>query len=143
MKSFVVTVALFLAPLHLCASMLGWFTSQARDWRFIQATGGIRIGVPIERDGQRVLPVEYDVTGLRGVTCKPTSLNSGLAVRKIETRRAGTQIIIRVYTQTVEKSSPLGPIYYADIGDIPGGTYEVFYESADTQGKSLGRIELK
>jgi len=125
------------------AGIMGWLTSEGRDWQFVQQTGGIRIGVPIDRDGKKVLPVEYDVSGLTTVTRKPTTMNSGLAVRKIEAKKKDKQIVLRVFTQLVEKSSITGSQHFADLSGIPAGSYEVFYEVAGDQEKLLGQIEIK
>jgi len=122
---------------------MGWLTSEGRDWHFVQQTGGIRIGVPIDRDGKNVLPVEYDVSGLTTVTRKPTTMNSGLAVRKIEVKKKDKQIVLRLFTQLVEKSSITGSQHFIDLSGITAGSYEVFYEIAGDQEKLLGQIEIK
>ena len=125
------------------AGIMGWLTLEGRDWQFIQQTGGIRIGVPIDRDGKKVLPVEYDVSGLTTVTRKPTTMNSGLAVRKIEAKKKDKQIVLRVFTQLVEKSSITGSQHFVDLSGIPAGAYDVFYEVAGDKEKILGQIEIK
>ena len=70
------------------AGIVGWLTSEARDWQFIQKSGGIRINTPLEKEGRSVLPIEYWPEG-----------NSGLAVRKIKLKKKGAQLVIRVVTQ--------------------------------------------
>ena len=132
---------MFTTTLH--ASVIGWLTSDAQDWDFVQKTGGIRISNPIKKDGKIVLPVEYDVSGLTAVTQKPTLMNSGMTVRKIELKRKGTQIIIRVVTQVAEKGTHAGPVHYADLDDLPPGKYQVYYGTAGDAGKNLGEIEIK
>ena len=125
------------------AGVVGWLTSDARDWDFVRKTGGIRISQPVLIDGKRLLPVEYDVSGLTTVTEKPTLMNSGLAVRKIEIRQDGAQIVIRVVTQAVEKGALTGPGHYADLTGIPAGSYRVYYENAGDAAKDLGTIEIR
>jgi hypothetical protein len=125
------------------AGIIGWFTSKGRDWQFVQQTGGMRIGDPIDRYGKKVLPVEYDVSGLTTVTCKPTTMNSGLAVRKIKAKKKDKQIVLRVFTQLVEKSSINGSHHFVDLTGIPAGSYEVYYETAGAKEKLLGQIEIK
>jgi hypothetical protein len=137
-------ILLFLAlAVPLPASIIGWLTSEARDWKFVQSTGGIRVDPPMEKEGRKVLPIEYYVQGLMAITCQPTALCSGLAVRRIEARKVGSQIIIRVFTQLVEEGSDTGRIHYADLSEIQPGEYEVFYETPNDMTKYLGRIELK
>ena len=125
------------------AGIVGWLTSETRGWQFIQQTGGMRVGAPIEKDGKRMLPINYDVTGLTTVTCKPTIMNSGLAVRRIQAVGRDGKIVVRVDTQVVEKTSPSGPSYFSDISGIPRGSYDVYYEIAGDPEKLLGRIEIK
>ena len=114
------------------AGIIGWFTSEARDWPFVQKSGGIRIAAPIEKEGKNVLPVEYWPEG-----------NSGLAVRKIELKQKGTQIVIRIFTQLVEKDSDTARTHFSDLSGIAPGSYEVYYETAGDPAKLLGRIEIK
>lgn len=125
------------------ATILGWFTSQERDWEFVKRTGGIRISKPIIKDGIKVLPVEYDPSGLRTVTQKPVTMNSGLVVRKIKLKRKGTQIIIRVVTQLAGEGGRAWPPHYADLEGILPGKYHVFYETAGDAEKSLGEIVIE
>ncbi len=125
------------------AGVVGWLTSDARDWDFVRKTGGIRISQPVQRDGKNVLLVEYDVSGRTTVTQRPTLINSGLAVRKIEVRQDGAQIVIRDVTQAVEKGAPVGPGHYADLTGIPAGSYRVYYETAGDAAKDLGAVEIR
>lgn len=127
------------------AGVVGWLTSRSRSWDFIQQTGGMRIEQPVDRDGRLVLPVEYDVTGTRGVTHRPTLLNSGLAVRRIEAHLVGDRrrIVLRLWTQVVEHDSAAGPVYYAPLEGLTIGSYEVYYEDAGEAAKLIGKIEVK
>ena len=141
------TSALLLA-LTLAASapagVLGWLTSSSRMWEFIQQTGGIRITEPVIKQGKLVLPVEYDASGSRTITRKPTGANSGLVVRSVQARlKAGHQIVIWVVTQVAEKDSPTGWLHHAELKAIPPGTYEVYYADAGDPEKFLGKIAVK
>lgn len=144
-KSSVVLVLLFLvATPDARAGLVGWLTSSTCSWNTVQQTGGIRIGEPLEKDGRLVLPVEYDASGVTGVTRHPTRINSGLVVRKISTSRIGNgRIIIRVVTQVAEKNSDPGRMHYADLEDFPPGAYSVYYGDADDPAKLLGKIRVK
>jgi hypothetical protein len=117
--------------------ILGWLTSKSQDWTFIQETGGIRVGAPIEKDGKQVLPVDYWPNG-----------NSGLAVRRInltrkETPNGDDQIIIQVVTQLVEKGADTAKIHYVDLTGIPPGRYEVYYEGKPEYERLLAQIDTK
>jgi hypothetical protein len=136
-----------LFPIMLVATsrggIVGWLTSDTRDWSFVQQTGGIRIAAPIEKEGRKVLPVEYYVQGTVAITCQPTLMNSGLAVKKIELKSQGAQIVIRVVTQVVEEGSDVGRVHYGNLSGFPAGSYDVFYETAGDATKRLGKIEIK
>ena len=126
------------------AGLAGWLTSSACSWNFVQETGGIRISEPVEKDGRQLLPVEYDATGVSGVTRRPSRLNSGLAVRKVQSSRTGPgQIVIRVVTQVAEHDSDPGPMHYAELEDLSAGAYKVYYEEAGDPAKFLGLIRVK
>jgi hypothetical protein len=143
MRILTAIVALSILAITANAGIIGWATSESRDWQFIQKTGGIRIGLPINRDGKFVLPVEYDVSGLSSITCKPSLQNSGLAVRKIGLDRKDKYIVLQVYTQVDENTNNKGSMHYVDLSGIPTGSYEVFYAIAGDPEKRLGQIEIK
>jgi len=142
-KKFQLSLLVLALTVNAHAGLAGWLTSSARSWNFVQETGGIRISEPVEREGKLVLPVEYDPTGVGGVTQRPTRLNSGLVVRKIQSTRSGdNQIVIRIVTQVAEQDSDPGRIHYADLEDFPAGPYTVYYEEAGDLAKFLGRIQV-
>jgi hypothetical protein len=118
-------------------------TSETRDWDFIQKTGGIRISSPIDKGGKLVLPVEYGVQGLTAITCPPTLINSGLAVRKIEIKKIASVLVLRVVTQVFEKGSDTEIVHYVDLDSIPVGSYKVYYETAGDTKKYIGMFERK
>jgi hypothetical protein len=136
-------VALLAVAVPAHAGIVGWATTQSRSWEYIQQTGGIRIGSPMARDGKAVLPVEYDVSGLSTITCKPAVQNSGLAVRRVELKRKDTQLVLQVYSQLAENGGATGTRHYVDLSGIPAGRYEVFYGVAGDPGSRLGQIEIR
>jgi hypothetical protein len=126
------------------AGLAGWLTSSACSWDFIQDTGGIRISEPQEKEGKLVLPIEYDASGVIGVTRHPRKINSGLVVRKVQSTQSGDgRIVIRVFTQVEEQTSDPGRIHYADLDDFLPGAYTVYYEDAGDPTKFLGRIRVR
>jgi len=126
------------------AGLVGWLTSAVCSWNTVQQTGGIRIGEPLEKDDRLVLPVEYDASGVSGVTRHANRINSGLVVRKVSANRSGNgRIIIRVVTQVAEKNSDTGRMHYADLENFPPGAYSVYYGDADDPDKLLGKIRVK
>jgi hypothetical protein len=129
--SFAITFSLLLANVAN-AGIVGWWTAESRDWQFIQHSGGIKIGAPLEKEGRTVLPVDYWPEG-----------NSGLVVRKIEMKMSGTRMIIQVVTQLVEKGSNTARIHYVDLSGVSSGTHDVYYEIAGDREKLIGHIEIK
>lgn len=127
------------------AGVVGWLTAQECSWSFVQKTGGIRIGQPVERDGQLVLPVEYDITGTSaGVTQRPTLVNSGLAVRHIKADRTKDgRITLVVVSQAIEEGNRPAGLHYAGLEGISTGPYDVYYEDADDREKFLGKIHVR
>lgn len=144
MKNIIPTISTILIMTSTSyAGVMGWFTSEARDWEFVKKTGGIRVLAPIKMEGRLVLPVEVDPSGLTAITTKPTLMNSGLTVRKIEIRRNGSRLMIRVFTQVAEKGTASGGIHYADLEGVPQGKYTVSYGTEDDPVRTLGEIEVK
>jgi hypothetical protein len=127
------------------AGVVGWLTAQECSWSFVQKTGGIRIGQPVERDGRLVLPVEYDITGTSaGVTQRPTLVNSGLVVRDIKADRTKNgRIVLVVVSQVIEEGNRPAGLHYAGLEGISTGTYDVYYEDAGDPDKFLGKIQVR
>jgi len=50
----------------------------------------------------------------------------------------GTQIVIRIFTQLVEKGSDAARTHFVELSGIAPGSYEVYYESAGDPAKRLG-----
>ena len=126
------------------AGFAGWLTSRACSWNYVQDNGGVRISEPVQRDGKLVLPVEYDASGVIGVTHHATQINSGLVVRKVQSTQSGEgRIVIKIYTQVAEQNSDSGRMHYANLDDFPPGAYMVYYEDSSDPEKKLGRIQVK
>lgn len=136
------TGALLLLSATANAGPAGWASAKAADWQFIQQTGGLRLEVPVKKDGRNILPIVYHVQGTIEVTRKPTLINSGMAVRKITVEQKDHFLVLRVITQAIEKGSDTSGRHYADLSGIPAGHYVVYYESAGDPAKRLGAIDL-
>ena len=113
------------------AGILGWFTSKPCEWERVQRTGGVQISAPIQHDGKTVLPVTQNV-------CR---FDSALTVRKIEATRSGQHIVIRIFTQLVEKDRPPAASR-VDLSGFPKGCYQVYYEIAGDPERLLGTVEI-
>lgn len=69
------------------------------SWRFVESVGGIAVRPP-QRIGQVwVLPVEADVSGLRNITTKSTTVNSGIVCKEVRSRVENRAIYLTVVTQ--------------------------------------------
>jgi hypothetical protein len=127
------------------AGVVGWLTAQECSWSFVQKTGGIRIGQPVDRAGQLVLPVEYDITGTSaGVTHRPSLVNSGLVVRHIKAERTKNgRIVLVIVSQVIEVGNRPAGLHYAGLEGISTGAYDVYYEDAGDRDKFLGQIHVR
>jgi hypothetical protein len=142
-KRFFIAVILLAFASTAHAGFIGWVTSKERSWEYVQQTGGIRIGQPVEREGKLTLPVDYDASGTAGITVRPTVTDSGQAVRRVAIRRGkGDQLILTVVTQVVEETSNAGRLHHADLSHIAAGTYDVFYGKGGDPEKHLGRVTI-
>ncbi len=138
-------ISLLMVSLLCCSCSshdFGLFTD-TQPWSFVQRTGGIRIHDPVVKAGQRLLPVEYDISGLNEVTCKPALLNSGMAVKEITVSRSKHQLAISVVsTLPGNENRNTGRIHYADISSLPQGKYDVFYGKVGGEDRYLGSINV-
>lgn len=127
------------------AGVVGWLTAKECSWSFVQKTGGIRIGQPVEHGGRLFLPVEYDITGTSaGVTQKPTLVNSGLVVRHIKADRTKNgRIVLTVVSQLIEVGNRPACLHYAELEGISTGAYDVYYEDPGDPDKLLGKIQVR
>lgn len=114
------------------AGLVGWLTSETRDWEFVESSGGIRVSTPIEIDGKRYLPVEYWPEG-----------HSGIEVRKISLVRKGLMLAIRITTQLASKDSTEKKTHLVELSGISPGTYRLYYGKIHKPQKFLGLIEVK
>ena len=137
MKKSLIIVLLIFSQSALCA-LLG----EERDWEFIQSVGGISIGEPVVEKNNWLLPVKCNVAGLREITVKPTTLNSGLVWADTEVGIKGGVIYLSIETALVGmggESSDCGP---AKLGEIEPGKYSVMYLSPDKSTNPIGDVEI-
>lgn len=120
------------------AGLGDWFYGES--WKFMEAVGGVTIGAPSRNpQGSVYLPVRCDVSGLTEITKKPTTINSALSVKSIDKKIEYEKIIISVKTGLVSKNET-SICTVADLGDIPAGNYEVFYQGSDREMHPLGSV---
>ena len=116
-------------------------TSQRQDWKFIESVGGLYVGG--QDKNPNWLNIRGDVSGLQEFSNKPTTINSGLAVKNVEKIIKGTKIQIYVVTTLVSGKYPDSKIYGIDIKGIKKGKYVVQYLNPDNTIVDLKEIEIK
>ena len=131
-------IAILFLPAALGYSGLtGFLTQEKQDWNFIQSVGGMKVSAK-----DKTLIVDCDVSGIRKVTVKPSTINSAMAVRKIWHKRVDNTIQLKVVTSVIEKgiNSACKPL---DLSAYPDGTYKVEYLNSDGTTRALGQVTLK
>lgn len=125
--------------------MASWLTSTCEPWSFVEATGGIRILQPLEQNHRLVLPVDYNISGLKEITCHPTLVNSALGIRGVYAQSSGDRLWISVVGCVINSGSGMsaGGIHYADISNLKPGTYRVFYGVKGDTAHEIGSITIR
>jgi hypothetical protein len=113
-----------------------------QEWKFVQAIGGISIGVPIRSETGWLLPVRADVSGFTQITTKPTLLNSSLICERSLVSVERTNIYITLVTGLV-RSPYTAACPSATLGRIASGNYRVYYRGPDEQPEYLGEAQLE
>lgn len=118
--------------------------AELRDWKFVQSVGGLKVG-PARRlqDGRVLLPIHCDVSGLRAITRRPTTLNSGLRCLppRVEVRTGESIIYLTIRTGPAtggaKASSPP-----ADLGQAMPGEYALRYRDPNGRSRRLRQITV-
>ena len=135
-------IALSLAAVASCSSLVGWASREPRDWRFIQSVGGLAIGTPYRSEsGNVLLPVDCDVSG-RYITVQPTAANSGLHASAPAVSIREQSIYLTLRTELAQQGGYGARCPDAELGQLPPGQYSVSYLSPDGSEHSLGSIEV-
>ena len=136
---------LWIAILILCGVGL-YYCAQWRypfqHWEDIQASGGIQIGVLLQKDGRILLPVKYDITGREAVTCEPTRKDAALMIEDLKAKRVDKDIVLSIIGSQATLVTVRTDIHYADMRGIAPGIYNVYYETAGDPQKLLGKVVI-
>jgi len=91
---------------------------------------------------KKKLVVSCDDTGLKEITKRPISVNSGMVVRKLMCVRVDDIISLSLDTSIAEKGkgSTCGSI---NISAYPLGTYSVVYLNPDGSTEALRKIKVQ
>jgi hypothetical protein len=124
MKKYRIYVFLILAILVLSSQIA---LAEKMDWAFIQAVGGISVGEPLRTEDGFYLPIDCDVSGLKQVTVKPTTINSALICSKIYVSIKDKNIYITISTG-LPGGRDNSQCSAVRIGYPESGDYTVFYK---------------
>jgi hypothetical protein len=130
-------IALFLLIASLPVSVL----AGSESWSFVQSVGGLAVETPSHDTHGWVLPVRVDVSGLKAVTAKPTTLNSALICERTNAAIEGSNIYITIVSALAHPntSSRCPP---ATLGEMTPGKYSVFYRGPSETPIRLGEVSI-
>jgi hypothetical protein len=147
MKKIILKLAFLLAiafPFVASSGVVSAFTSNHIDWPFIQSVGGISVGTPKQiESGIWNIPIDCDVSGLRTITVKPTTLNSALVVRKVKSKIQSGTLFIWVITSVVDKQNHSPSATGTTIKNMKPGSYPVEYLNPDGTTIPIKVVEFK
>jgi len=125
----------------MAALLLEACAGEQRDWAFVQSVGGLAVGAPYRTPAGVMLPVDIDITGLRSITTKPTTMNSGLALKEIVIRPQGNTLLLKVMTTLGGKgSSPSSKDLL--VGNLEPGRYAVLFTEPGGATIEVGNITV-
>jgi hypothetical protein len=95
------------------------------------------------RDGRRRLAVECDVSGLRAITVRPSTINSGIVVNDVRITQRGAELYLVVRT-ALPSAGRTAQCEAVPLPEIPAGHYEVFYGSPPSSfwGGAAGVVKI-
>ncbi len=120
-----------------CSTALGG----EQPWSFVTSVGGLTVGTPVQSDGGWLLPIQADVSGLKAVTTKPTTLNSALVCEAVKANVKGQDIFLMLKTALVHGDAT-SACPAAKLGKLPNGSYSVWYGTSRSAGISLGTVRV-
>jgi hypothetical protein len=122
---------------------LGCSTAFAGDrpWSFVTAVGGLKVGAPVHSDGEWSLPIQGDVSGLKAITNRPTTMNSALVCEAVKARVKGQDIFLMLKT-TLVHGDATSACPAAKLGKLANGSYSVWYGTSRAEGVSLGTVRV-
>jgi hypothetical protein len=142
MKFFLIFICVFASGPFTRAGVFDWVTARKASWDYVQATGGLKIGEPVQRENRWMLPVEYEAHGTRAVTRRPTALNSAPHTWKAKIVRKDARLHLTVVTALAGGNDELTAFRETSLKGIPPGRYEVFYGREAVSERALGTIEI-
>lgn len=117
--------------------------ARSLDWATIQATGGMKSGSVFRRGDARILPVEYDVHGLRAITRKPTVIHSAPDVCRWHGKREGSRILLLATARLTRETNEFPVRYELELPPLEPGIYEILYDDKSAEYPRIGSVEIR
>jgi hypothetical protein len=109
----------------------------------MQSVGGIQVGEAQQTaPGFWSVPIFCDVSGLKTVTQKPTTMNSGLVVTKVLQQVQDFELRISVVTNTALSGNASSTCPTVTLAQARPGTYTVVYLERDRATHKIGVVTL-
>jgi hypothetical protein len=106
----------------------------------MESVGGLTVGG--QDKNPNWLNIKGDVSGLHEYSKKPTRMNSGLAVKKVEKFIKNSNIQIYVVTTLASDKYSDSKIYGIEIKGLKKGKYLVQYLNSDNSIVDLNEVEI-
>ncbi len=108
---------------------------QPRSFAFLQNRGGIAIA-PVERkNGDWLLPVACNVSGIKTITVTPSVIHASLAWSKSVARIEEKTIYLQVFTAMQGSRAPSAECGPAPLRRARPGSYQVYYLDPPPEGE--------
>ena len=115
--------------------------TEVASWAFLSSVGGFSIGQPTKGGAGWVLPVQGDVSGLRTITTKPTTMNSAIACLETQASVDKMKINLRVITGLAGPGRNAA-CPAAALGSLAPGRYSVQYRGINEPAVPLGEVVI-
>jgi hypothetical protein len=118
------------------------FGSKRASWELIESAGGMALGEPERVSPDKVyLPVRCDVSGLQAITHQPTTLNSGMIVKRVDAKVQRRNINISIEIGAGGKGG-FSQCQGVELRNLASGPYDVFYAGPGGQKHKLATIRV-
>lgn len=112
------------------------------DWDFIINTGGFSFEEPIINEGIYVLPVMYNISGLKKITTDPQLVNSALSIKGVNVKISDNNIYIYIVKTVISKKHPNIELTEIPLGKIAKGKYNLIYSSNKKESIIIGTVNI-
>jgi hypothetical protein len=141
MQKMLIVVAL---ALLLCGqrSLAAPPFEQARSLAFLQDRGGIAVDKVFRKNGDWLLPVACNVSGIKTITTTPTTIHASLAWSKSVAWIEEGHIYLQVFTAMQGPRAPSAECGPAALRHTQRGVYPVYFVDPDETTHLLTSVEI-